>query len=84
LVCLCVEQGHRGERIGETLLKHVIQECREKGYTAVSLDVLAGNSVAVRLYENYGFKQEEAGPGYAYQMEAPLCWHMVLRLQESA
>lgn len=43
--------------------------------------------IAKLMQENCIFhesKQEEAGPGYAYQMEAPLCWHMVLRLQESA
>lgn len=82
LACLCVEQGHRGERIGEILLKRVIQECRERGLSAISLDVVAENSVAIRLYENYGFKQEKAEQGYAYNTKAPLCWRMVLRLSQ--
>lgn len=60
-------------------MKRVIQEYREKGRSAISLDVLADNPVAVRLYQNYGFKLEEAGPGYAYRAEGPLCWRMALR-----
>lgn len=79
LACLCVKQERRGRRIGEILLKRVIQEYREKGRSAISLDVLADNPVAVRLYQNYGFKQEEAGLGYAYHEEKPTCWRMVLR-----
>lgn len=79
LACLCVKQGHRGERIGEILLKRVIQECQERGLSAITLDVLAENSVAVRLYEKYGFQQESAEPGYAFGTEAPLCWRMVFR-----
>ena len=65
--------------IGEILLKRVIRECQERGLSAVTLDVLAENSVAIRLYENYGFKQESVEQGYAYHMEAPQCLRMVLR-----
>lgn len=79
LLCLSVDSCQHGKRIGTALLKNVIQECMEKGLSAISLDVLADNSVAIRLYENYGFRCESDGPGYAYGAKAPPCYRMVLR-----
>lgn len=81
LACLCVDSSVRGQRVGETLLKNVIRECRERGLAAITLDVLEENPVAVRLYRNYGFEEISRGPGYAFHGEAPLCLRMMLDLR---
>lgn len=83
LLCLSVDSRQHGKRIGSALLKNVIQECIAKKFSAISLDVLADNPVAIRLYENYGFRCESDGPGYAYGTKAPLCYRMVLRFTDT-
>lgn len=80
LACLCVDSSMRGQRVGEILLKNVIHECRERSLAAITLDVLAENPVAVRLYQNYGFETISSRPGYSFGGEAPLCLQMTLDL----
>lgn len=81
LLCLCVDNSVRGERVGQVLLKNVIYECRAQNAAAITLDVLEKNSVAVRLYRNYGFKMVSCGQGYSFGTEAPSCLRMMLELK---
>lgn len=80
LACLCVDSSMRGQRVGEILLKNVIHECRERNLSAITLDVLAENPVAIRLSQNYGFETISSRPGYSFGEEAPSCLQMMLDL----
>ena len=42
--------------IGTTLLERLIKEIRAAGGTVITLEVLADNSRAIRLYEHFGFE----------------------------
>lgn len=82
LMCLCVDSRIRGQRVGAILLKNVIQECKERGLAAVTLDTLEDNIAAVRLYQDYGFKKAFGEPGYAFDEEALWCLRMVRNLTD--
>lgn len=52
---LYVRPGFRGKHLGELLLKQIINDAREIGYSHLLLDTLPFLKSAVRLYENHGF-----------------------------
>ncbi len=52
---LCVADGARGQGVGTALLNAICLEARDRGYTAVRLDVIEGNDRARALYERAGF-----------------------------
>lgn len=52
---LCVADGAQGQGIGTALLTAICDEARNRGYTAVRLDVIEGNDRARALYERAGF-----------------------------
>jgi ribosomal protein S18 acetylase RimI-like enzyme len=47
--------SHRGRRIGERLLDAVAREASARGACKLTLEVLAGNTPALRLYHRAGF-----------------------------
>jgi ribosomal protein S18 acetylase RimI-like enzyme len=51
-----VAPEHRGRGIARALLTRAIGWARERGATAVELDVTAGDTPAVRLYRRLGFE----------------------------
>ena len=52
---IAVLSGYRGLRIGERMLEFVEVLARERGACKLTLEVLSGNSGAVKLYERVGF-----------------------------
>jgi ribosomal protein S18 acetylase RimI-like enzyme len=52
---LCVDPGVRGQGVGTALLNAVAVTARERGYTAVRLDVVDTNPRARALYEREGY-----------------------------
>ncbi len=52
---VAVLSGYRGQRIGERMLGLVETLARERGACKLTLEVLSGNSGAVKLYERVGF-----------------------------
>ena len=52
---LFIDPAHRGKRLGETILKWVIEYAISKGYKSVRLDTFSENRSAQRLYERLGF-----------------------------
>ena len=52
---LAVLASHRGQRVGEQMLKLVEVVARERGACKLTLEVLSGNANAIRLYQRVGF-----------------------------
>ena len=52
-----VAAGSRGTGVGRGLLEAVLAEAKAARLTNVSLEVLEGNDVAIRLYRSIGFEQ---------------------------
>jgi len=57
LASMAVAPSFRRQGIGEALLRHVLEEVKERGCARCTLEVRVGNSAARRLYCNAGFMQ---------------------------
>jgi ribosomal protein S18 acetylase RimI-like enzyme len=55
---LCVEEASRGRGIGRLLLAEAERIARKTGRSALLVGALAANDVAIRLYENTGFRRQ--------------------------
>lgn len=53
---LCVDEGARGEHVGTALYEHVKSYAAKLGCAAVTLNVWAFNTGALRFYEKQGMK----------------------------
>lgn len=56
---LYVRPEFRGKHIGEYLVKEIIKEAKEIGYSHIFLDTLPFLKSALKLYEKFGFYQIE-------------------------
>lgn len=59
---LAVAAGYRGQRIGERMLDLVEDVARQRGACKITLEVLSGNTGAMRLYARAGFAQYALDP----------------------
>ena len=59
---VAVLASHRGQRVAEQMLARVDEIARERGACKLTLEVLAGNASAVRLYERVGFAGYQLDP----------------------
>ena len=59
---VAVLAGFRGQRVGEQMLALVEQIAHERGACKLTLEVLAGNASAIRLYERVGFAGYQLDP----------------------
>ena len=59
---LVVLASHRGRRVGERMLALVAELARERGACKLTLEVLQGNTSAIRLYERVGFAGYQLDP----------------------
>ena len=59
---VAVLPGFRGQRVGEQMLALVEQIAYERGACKLTLEVLAGNASAIRLYERVGFAGYQLDP----------------------
>lgn len=59
---IAVLPGYRGQRIGEKMLALVEDIARERGACKLTLEVLAGNAGAIKLYGRVGFASYELDP----------------------
>lgn len=56
---LYIRQKFRGKNLGNILVKKIITEARDIGYSYMLLDTLPFLKSAIRLYEKYGFYKIE-------------------------
>ncbi len=59
-----VKEAFRGRGIGRELMKAAIERARDIGGREFTLEVRAGNTAAISLYESLGFKTEGARKGF--------------------
>ncbi|MBC7443849.1 MAG: GNAT family N-acetyltransferase [Polaromonas sp.] len=59
---VAVLASHRGRRVAEQMLALVETIARQRGACKLTLEVLAGNASAIRLYERVGFAGYELDP----------------------
>jgi ribosomal protein S18 acetylase RimI-like enzyme len=63
---LAVRPGYRGQRIGERMLELVEHIARERGACKLTLEVLQGNTGALRLYQRVGFANYQLDPAMGH------------------
>jgi ribosomal protein S18 acetylase RimI-like enzyme len=61
---LAVDPKHRGQRIGERLMRAMLDQLRDRNVRRVYLEVEKTNASAVHLYERLGFRSIGALPDY--------------------
>lgn len=61
---VAVHPDYRGRGISRKMLDLLMREAREDGVEAFTLEVRAGNRIAIRLYESLGFRTEGVRPGF--------------------
>ena len=61
---VAVRRDRQREGIGNFLMESMLRLAYEQGIQTVHLEVRAGNSVAVRLYERLGFVKDGIRKGY--------------------
>ncbi len=61
---VAVRRDRQREGIGNFLMESMLRLAYEQGIRTVHLEVRAGNSVAVRLYERLGFVKDGIRKGY--------------------
>ena len=61
---LAVHSDYRNLGIGSMLVSKLLSLCKENDVNAFTLEVRKSNTVAQRLYEKFGFKEEGIRKGY--------------------
>ena len=59
---IAVLAGHRGQGVGQALLKAAEAYARTRGCCKLTLEVLSGNLPAMASYKRFGFAQYELNP----------------------
>lgn len=73
-IWLIVDEGHitniavhpsfRGLGIGKLLVEGLIEVCKNRGISRMTLEVRKSNKIAQSLYKKYGFRECGIRPGY--------------------
>jgi len=59
---IAVLAGHRGQGVGQALLKAAEDYAQSRGCCKLTLEVLSGNAQAMASYKRFGFAQYELDP----------------------
>ena len=59
---LAVQPGARGRGVGQALMQAVEQEGKARNACKITLEVLSGNTVALKSYERFGFAAYQLDP----------------------
>ena len=54
---VAVRASDRGKGYGNLLVEHMLSVARDEGINAITLEVRKSNTVAISLYEKFGFEQ---------------------------
>lgn len=61
---ICVDAKYRGEKIGKKLFQAIVNQAKDLGMEAMTLEVRKTNIVAKSLYESFGFREIGIRPKY--------------------
>lgn len=64
LININVLEDYQNKHIASQLLQYMINDCKNKKVTSITLEVKETNSKAIYLYQKYGFKQVGIRKGY--------------------
>lgn len=53
---VAVHEDYRGQKIGDQLIRELVQVCKDNKIVSMTLEVRTSNTVAQNLYRKYGFK----------------------------
>lgn len=53
---VAVHEDYRDQKIGDQLIKELVQVCKDNKIVSMTLEVRTSNTVAQNLYRKYGFK----------------------------
>ena len=56
IINVAVHEDYRGQKIGDQLIKELVQVCKDNNIVSMTLEVRTSNTVAQNLYRKYGFK----------------------------
>lgn len=56
IIDVAVEVMHRNNKIGDKLVKYVIDLCKNNGCDNITLEVRVNNDAAIKLYKNNDFR----------------------------
>ena len=59
-----VRASHRGQRVAQRMLQGVEEEARARGACKLTMEVLSGNTSALRAYEREGFAGYQLDPAF--------------------
>lgn len=63
---VAIHPGHRGKKLGEKLMRKLMEEALALGATQMTLEVRVTNYIAQNLYRKLGFKESGVRPRYYY------------------
>ena len=69
---LCVDEGHRGQKIASALYHYVVTYAAERGFSFLTLNVWCGNVGAMAFYEHMGMKPRSIT--MEMNLEEDGCW----------
>ncbi len=74
---VAVSPAYRGKGVGTEMLAKLIELVKEKGGTAMTLEVRPSNAPALALYRKFGFKEAGRRPGYYHDNgeDAIIMWN---------
>ena len=72
---VCVNQEYRGQGIATKVLGKLLAYGKELGISAFTLEVRAGNTAAIRLYQHFGFVTEGVRKNF-YEKPVEDAWIM--------
>ena len=82
---LAVSPSHRRAGVASALLAHVLEEGIRLGAERATLEVRRSNTIALRVYERFGFSVAAVRPGYYSQPleDALVLWRDELAAKKS-
>ena len=61
---IAIAPDYRGQKVGTRLMAELIRLVKERGVTAMTLEVRPSNAPALALYHHYGFREAGRRKGY--------------------
>ena len=61
---IAIAPDYRGQKVGTRLMAELIRLVKERGVTAMTLEVRPSNAPALALYHHYGFQEAGRRKGY--------------------